>query len=111
MAKVDTSNENSLACPKRTPTSLETARDSPRQRSNQENIMGLHTSTKALKIKEGIRTLLTYDKSKLAPMEKKNIIKKKSRSGFKLSAIYNAMGLAASATPAMKAPISSDRPK
>lgn len=35
---------------------------------------------------------------------------KKSLNGFKLSAIKREMGLAANATPAIKAPISSDKP-
>ena len=45
-----------------------------------------------------------------APREKKNIIRKKSRSGFNLSVINNAIGLDANVTPAMKAPISCDKP-
>ena len=47
---------------------------------------------------------------KPAPREKKNIIRKKSRSGFNLSVINNAIGLDASVTPAIKAPISCDKP-
>ena len=47
---------------------------------------------------------------KVAPKAKKKIIRKKSRIGFNLSTINNAMGLEASVTPAIKAPISWDRP-
>lgn len=36
--------------------------------------------------------------------------RKKSLNGFKLSAINNEIGLDAKATPAIKAPISSDKP-
>ena len=50
------------------------------------------------------------DRSKPPPREKKNRIKKKSRNGLRLSAIYCAMGLVAIEMPAIKAPISRDRP-
>ena len=49
-------------------------------------------------------------KLKLAPMEKKNNTKKKSLIGFKLIAMYWLMGLDARLTPAIKAPISAERP-
>ena len=51
------------------------------------------------------------ERSKPLPSEKKNKIKKKSLSGFRLSAIYWEMGLVAIEIPATKAPISRDRPE
>ena len=48
---------------------------------------------------------------KRAPIEKKNKIKKKSRRGFRLSAMYCAIGLVAMVMPAINAPISADSPQ
>ena len=47
---------------------------------------------------------------KLAPSEKKNSTRKKSRNGFSFMVINRAMGLAARVMPAMNAPISRDSP-
>ena len=49
-------------------------------------------------------------RSKPPPREKKNRIRKKSRKGFRFSAMYCAIGLVASEMPAIKAPISLESP-
>ena len=46
-----------------------------------------------------------------APTVKKNMTRKKSRSGFKWVAMYWAMGLVAKLTPAIKPPTSYDKPR
>ena len=51
---------------------------------------------------------LSNVKLKLAPMVKKNRIKKKSLRGFRLIAMYCAIGLFARLIPAIKAPISKE---
>ena len=58
----------------------------------------------------GIAIEGSRDRSNPPPSEKKNSIKKKSLRGFKLRAIYCAIGLVARDIPAIKAPISLDRP-
>ena len=58
----------------------------------------------------GINICPTATMLKPAPSEKKKMIRKKSRSGLSFSVINRAMGLEARVTPAIKAPISRDRP-
>ena len=72
---------------------------------------GLMIKMRPDKIQAGIKTCAMVLKLKVAPTAKKNITKKKSRKGFKLSAMYKEMGLDAKATPAIKAPMSSDNPR
>ena len=50
------------------------------------------------------------ERSNPPPSEKKNSIKKKSLNGFKFKAMYWAIGLVAKEIPAIKAPISLDKP-
>jgi hypothetical protein len=86
-------NENSLICPNLKPVSYETYFFSPSLRNNQAKISGLQTSTRIARVVPGISISLITDKLKPAPKEKKNIIRKKSRSGFNRSVINNAIGL------------------
>ena len=67
---------------------------------------GFATTTAAASTSAGSQTRPMELKSRPAPRAKKNIIRKKSLSGLRLSAIYGAMGLLAMVTPAIKAPIS-----
>ena len=67
---------------------------------------GFPNSTNNASSTAGTRTSPTTSIRKPAPSAKKNITRKKSRNGFRFSAIYRAMGLVATATPATNAPIS-----
>ena len=106
-----TNNENSLACPSRIPTSFDTDFFSPALDNKNLKHKGLNTSMSEASISAGITIWAASPKLNVAPTAKKNITKKKSRSGFKLSAIKSEMGLDASDTPATNAPISSDKPQ
>ncbi len=98
--------ENSLTCPNLTPTSIETLFCSPACRSKAVNTTGLIMMTAHAKSTAGHRISCNAARLNPAPREKKNIIRKKSRNGFNRSVINMAIGLDASVTPAMKAPIS-----
>src|ERR687895_2734509 len=105
------SKANSLFCPSRIPISRDRLGFSPAYTSSFWNTQGFTASTAEAMITAGNTRSANIPILKLAPREKKNRIKKKSRRGFKLSAINKAIGRAARVTPAMKAPISCDRPK
>jgi hypothetical protein len=53
----------------------------------------------------GRNTAPSIPRSNPAPSEKKNSTRKKSRSGLRLSAMYREIGLVASATPPINAPM------
>ena len=67
---------------------------------------GLITRTPAANAKADGQTETAPARSNPAPRAKKNITRKKSRNGRRLSAIKGAMGLLASVIPPMKAPTS-----
>ena len=71
---------------------------------------GFTSNTTAASIAAGTSTSSSRWRSSPAPSMKKKIIRKKSRSGFRFSAMKSEIRLEARATPATNAPISCDSP-
>ena len=109
-ATVVTKRENSLACPRRQPTSHDVSRDSPCHARSQRKTGGFNTSMAPPRHSAGHTTFASTAGSMAAPTEKKKRIRKKSRKGRRVSVMNCAMGELASATPAMMAPTSRDMP-
>src|SRR4051812_17414306 len=95
-----TKSENSLACPNRKPTSFATLSFSLERSNNHLKHKGFKQSISSDNKQAGTTIWVANPKLKVAPTEKKNMTRKKSRKGFKLSAIKSEIGLAAKATPA-----------
>ena len=104
------SSENSLFCPSLKPTLQAKSLCSSIPCSSDRKITGLSAVIITASISAGSKISASSVRSNLAPKAKKNKIKKKSLNGFKLIAIYCEIGLVASVMPAIKAPISADRP-
>ena len=98
--------ENSLICPSLKPTSRAMARFSLAWANSFANTRGLRVRAQAANRLAGSRISPITSMLKEAPREKKKVIRKKSRKGFKRSVMNRAMGLDANTTPAMNAPIS-----
>ena len=110
-AKYAIKSENSLTWPSLKPTSQLVERSSLRPLSKNLKTVGLMSMDKIARTKAGQITSPSKSKLKLAPIEKKNRMRKKSLSGFKCVAMYCEIGEVASATPATNAPISADKPR
>lgn len=103
-------SENSEDWPNRMPASLERDLFSSLHCNNLLKYIGLRMTY----ITDNRRAKGNRPKVKerfiLAPSEKKNSKRKKSRNGFNLSDINSDTGCLANTTPAIKAPISKDKP-